>query len=133
MSRSVVATIYARLGQGHKAYRAWKQSWSPYLVGSNKLFSERKNVERTYFYTGAAGAMNTVIYGFAGFRIDRIPLAGAKWAKHLKSGYWVSCSPHVPEEIGKILFTGLLLDGEKYDFEMSSTGQFSAKLSARKG
>ena len=133
MGHSVVATIYARLGQGHKAYQAWKQSWSPYLVGSNTLFSERKNVERTYFYTGAAGAMNTVIYGFAGFRIDKVPLTGAKWTKHLKSGYWLSCRPHVPEEIGQILFNQINIDGEKYDFQMSSTGQFSAKLSAQKG
>ena len=133
MAHSVVATIYARLGQGHKAYQAWKQSWSPYLVGPNKLFSERKNVERTYFYTGAAGALNTVIYGFAGFRIDRTLLPGAKWTKKMKSGYWLSCKPNVPREIGKILFNGVLIDGQKYDFEMSSTGQFSAKLSAPKG
>jgi trehalose/maltose hydrolase-like predicted phosphorylase len=133
MSHSVIATIYARLGQKRKAYEAWKQSWVPYLVGNNKLFSERKNVERTYFYTGAAGALNTVIYGFAGFRIDTVPLPGAKWTKRLKSGYWLSCNPHVPEEIGKILFTGLVLEGKKYDFEMSSTGQFSAQLSASKG
>ncbi len=133
MGHSIVATIWARVGQGHKAYLAWKQSWAPYMNGPNNLFSERRNVARNYFYTGAAGAMNTVIYGFAGFRIDRIPLSGALWKKKLKSGWWLSCKPCVPGEIGKILLNGIAVDDEKYDFVMSSTGEFSVKLSAQKG
>lgn len=103
------------------------------MNGPNNLFSERRNVARNYFYTGAAGAMNTVIYGFAGFRIDRIPLSGALWKKKLKSGWWLSCKPCVPGEIGKILLNGIAVDDEKYDFVMSSTGEFSVKLSAQKG
>ena len=133
MGHSIIATIWARLGRGHKAYQAWKQSWAPYMNGPNNLFSERKNVARSYFYTGAAGAMNTVIYGFAGFRIDRVPLPGALWKKKMKSGWWLSCKPCVPGEIGKILLNGIAVDDEKYDFIMSSTGEFSAKISALKG
>ncbi len=133
MGHSIIATIYARLGQPQKAYQAWKQSWEPYTKGPNQLFSERHNVGRTYFYTGAAGAMNTVIYGFAGFRIDRSPLEGAKWTKKLKSGWWLSCKPCVPAEIGKIIFSGIEIDDQKIDFEMSSTGGFSAKVRPPKG
>ncbi len=133
MGHSIVATIWARLGQSRKAYQAWRQSWVPYMTGPNNLFSERKNVSRPYFYTGAAGALNTIIYGFAGFRIDRSPLAGAKWTKKMKSGWWLSCKPCVPAEIGKILFKGILLDSEKYDFTMSSTGEFSATKAGQKG
>jgi hypothetical protein len=133
MGHSVVATIWARLGEPHRAYLAWKQSWVPYLMGPNKLFSERKSVSRTYFYTGAAGAMNTVIYGFGGFRIDRTPLAGAKWTHKMKSGWWLSCKPCVPGEIGKLLFRNIDLDGEHFDFVMSSTGEFSATKSVKKG
>ncbi len=128
MGHSIAATIWARLGQKRKAYQAWKQSWTPYLTGPNQLFSERKNVARAYFYTGAAGALNTVIYGFAGFRIDRTPLAGSKWSKKLKSGWWLSCKPSVPEEIGKLNFNRIDIDGQKYNFEMSSSGGFSVKL-----
>ena len=133
MGHSIIATIYARLGQTHKAYRAWKESWAPYLTGQNHLFSERNNVPKTYFYTGAAGALNTVIYGFGGFRLDRLPLKDAKWTKKLKSGWWLSCKPSVPGEIGKIIFNGIQIDDQKYDFEMSSTGGFSAKISTLKG
>ena len=133
MGHSIIATIWARLGQGHKAYLAWKQSWVPYTTGPNHLFSERKNVSRPYFYTGAAGALNTVIYGFAGFRIDRTPLNDAKWTKHFKSGWWLSCKPCVPGEIGKILLNDISLDGEKYNFVMSSTGEFSATKVSPKG
>ena len=133
MGHSIIATIYARLGQPRKAYKAWKESWAPYLTGPNRLFSERNKVSKTYFYTGAAGALNTVIYGFGGFRLDRSPLKDAKWTKKLKSGWWLSCKPSVPGEIGKIIFNGIQIDDQKYDFEMSSTGGFSAKISTLKG
>ncbi|MBS1701347.1 MAG: hypothetical protein JST12_06790 [Armatimonadetes bacterium] len=127
MGHSVVATIWARLGEPEKAYAAWLDSWKPYTDNPNHYFSERRNVLRAYFYTGAAGAINTVIYGFAGFRIDRIPLPGAKWTKQLKSGWWLSVKPCVPKEIGQISMRGIVLDGKLYDFSMSSNGDFSVK------
>lgn len=129
MGHAVVATIWARLGEPEKAYRAWVESWKPYTNNPNHLFSERRNAFRPYFYTGAAGAINTVIYGFAGFRIDRIPLPNAKWTKKLKSGWWLSIKPCVPKEIGTIEMKGIVVDGQRFDFSMTWNGEFSARTS----
>ena len=131
MGHAIVATIWARLKEPEKAYAAWMDSWKPYTNNPNHYFSERRNAFRPYFFTGAAGAINTVIYGFAGFRIDRTPLPNAKWTQHLKSGWWLSIKPNVPQEIGTIEMRGISIDGKKMDFSMNANGDFSAKPSAR--
>jgi trehalose/maltose hydrolase-like predicted phosphorylase len=120
MSDSIHATIWARLGETEKAYDAWKRSWEPFLDKTNMNFSEKRSVKRTYFYTGAAGALNTVIYGFAGFRIDRQPLAGALWKKQLKSGWWVSVKPNLPSQWKEIGLPPVFLDGMKHNFKISN-------------
>lgn len=125
MGQAVVATIWARLGEPDKAYTAWMDSWKPFLKGSSNLFSERRNAVRPYFYTGAAGAIDTVLYGFIGLRIDRIPLPGAKWTQRLKSGWWLSAKPCVPEQLGTIAILGLTIEGKLVDVKADSKGNFS--------
>ncbi|HLP00319.1 MAG TPA: hypothetical protein VK171_17105 [Fimbriimonas sp.] len=125
MGHSVVATIRARLGAKGNAYKAWKESWEPYTRNEKLLFSERRNTSRVYFYTGAAGAINTVIYGFAGFRVDTKVPAGSVWKKRLEGGYWLSCKPNVPPALEFVRLKNVLILGERYDFQMDSKGGFS--------
>ncbi len=125
MGQAVTATIWARLGEKEKAYQAWIESWKPFLKGPNNLFSERRTAVRPYFFTGAAGAIDTVLYGFLGFRIDRFPLPGAKWTKRLKSGWWLSAKPCVPDELGSITIKDLNIDGTAYKVTATSSGDFN--------
>jgi len=119
MSDAIHATIWARLGEKEKAYNAWKRSWEPFVKGPQMLFSEKRSSERTYFYTGAAGCLNTVIYGFAGFRFDDKPLDGAVWRKKLKSGWWLSCKPCLPPKWESLMINPMIIDGQKYRVEIT--------------
>ena len=120
MSDAIHATIWARLGEKQKAYDAWKRAWEPFVKGPQMLFSEKRSSERTYFYTGAAGCLNTVIYGFAGFRFDDKPLDGAVWKKKLKSGWWLSCKPCLPPKWESLMINPMIIDGQKYSVEIDS-------------
>ena len=119
MSDAIHATIWARLGEKEKAYDAWKRSWEPFIKGPQMLFSEKRSSERTYFYTGAAGCLNTVIYGFAGLRFDDKPLDGAVWRKKLKSGWWLSCKPCLPPKWESLMINPMIIDGQKYRVEIT--------------
>lgn len=119
MSDAIHATIWARLGDKEKAYDAWKRAWEPFVKGPQMMFSEKRSSERTYFYTGAAGCLNTVIYGFAGFRFDEKPLEGAVWKKQLKSGWWLSCKPCLPPKWKSLNINPMIIDGQKYSVEIT--------------
>ena len=119
MSDAIHATIWARLGEKEKAYDAWKRAWEPFVKGPQMMFSEKRSSERTYFYTGAAGCLNTVIYGFAGFRFDEKPLEGALWKKQLKSGWWLSCNPCLPPKWKSLNINPMVIDGQKYSVEIT--------------
>jgi hypothetical protein len=118
MSDAIHATIWARLGEKEKAYDAWKRAWEPFVKGPQMMFSEKRSSERTYFYTGAAGCLNTVLYGFAGFRFDEKPLKGASWKKQLKSGWWLSCKPCLPPKWTSLRISPMIIDGVKYSVEI---------------
>lgn len=98
MTKSVHATILARFGDTEEAYREWISSWKPYLRGPAREFSEklRSTQDRTVFYTGIAGALQTVIYGFAGARVDDRQPKGV-WTERLPNGQWLSFQPHLPK------------------------------------
>lgn len=119
MSDAIHATIWARLGEKQKAYDAWKRAWEPFVKGPQMMFSEKRSSERTYFYTGAAGCLNTVIYGFAGFRFDDKPLDGAAWKKKLKSGWWLSCKPCLPPKWKSLMINPMIIDGQKFRVEIT--------------
>jgi len=112
MSDSIHATIYARLGQKDKAYETWQKSWRDFQPDL-ETFNEYRNQNRSYFLTGAAGCLNTVLYGFAGFRIDSKKLPGASWTKQLDGGYWLSIKPQLPPKWRSITVPFTVL-GKKY-------------------
>ncbi|MCE9557712.1 MAG: hypothetical protein K8R88_02055 [Armatimonadetes bacterium] len=120
MSDSIHSLIWARLGESEKAYKFWRASWTPFVRGSILLFNEKRNsnMDRTYFYTGAAGCLQTVLYGFAGIRLDNAPQANSKWTVKLKSGKFLSILPHLPSEWKSITLDKFVIEDKTYRFEI---------------
>jgi trehalose/maltose hydrolase-like predicted phosphorylase len=120
MSDSVHATIYARLGESEKAYSTWKECWEPFTKGAQMVFSEKRVRPRTYFYTGAAGALNTVLYGFAGLRFDESLQPGDTPVKlPVKRGV-LSYRAHLPAEWKSVTLRGLNVAGQSLDLRVES-------------
>jgi len=115
MTDCIHAIVAARLGRGEEAYHYWQDSWKPFTKDPLLLFSEKRRQDRTYFTTGAAGALNTVLYGFCGIEIDPKPVPGALKTLTLKSGQIVSFKPALPNEWGRVTVKGLTFDGKTYD------------------
>lgn len=114
MSDSIHATIWARLDRRDKAYEAWKRSWKDFVDPRFHLFSEKRSRVSAYFTTGAAGSLNTVLYGFLGIRIDNKPQAGARWSVHLRNGSWLSIKPRLPRQWRSVTVNGLQILGRTY-------------------
>ncbi len=114
MSDSVHALIWARLGKTGVAYTTWRKSWMDFTNHPLLLFSEKRKKDVTYFTTGAAGCLQTVLYGFLGFRIDEEKEPGAAWSKQLLGGRWLSIRPHLPDAWKAVTFKNFSLLGKRY-------------------
>jgi trehalose/maltose hydrolase-like predicted phosphorylase len=122
MSDSIHATIWARLNEPDKAYALWKKSWGEFVKGPFLLFSEKRSTPTTYFTTGAAGCLQTVIYGFLGFRVDEQPEPGAAWKLQLKNGRWLSIKPHLPAAWKSATFRHFHVLGRTYTLTVKREG-----------
>jgi len=120
MTDSVHATILARLGHADEAYKLWLDNLKQFTDHPNLAFSEKRNADKTYFYTGAAGFLNTVLYGFAGLRLDKDKNPSAKWTHQLASGSWINVLPHLPKAWPKLEIKGLWLDGKQLNFVITN-------------
>lgn len=118
MTDSIHSIIWARLGEKDKAYKAWHDSWKPFVKPPFLLFSEKRNSSRTYFTTGAAGSLQAVLYGFAGIRIDDKKAPEAQWSMPLRNGKVLSIAPNLPKEWKKLTLKNLTILGKKYTFEI---------------
>ncbi len=98
MSHSIQALIAARIGETELAYDEWQKSWKSYTSDPLLYFQEKQNEGETYFYTGAAGCVNTVLYGFMGLRFDNDQPKSKLWKIPLENGYWLSAEPNLPKE-----------------------------------
>ncbi len=114
MSDSLHALIWARLGETDKAYETWERSWRDFTNNPFLLFSEKRNKPVTYFTTGAAGCLQTVIYGFLGFRIDSRAQDGAKWSIPLALGRVLSVKPNLPKAWKSVKFKNFTVLGSHY-------------------
>jgi trehalose/maltose hydrolase-like predicted phosphorylase len=114
MTDSVHAIIWARLGETDKAYDTWRKGWMDFVRPPFLLFSEKRNQDRTYFTTGAAGELQSVIYGFLGFRIDSKKQAGAAWSLKLKGDRWLSIKPNLPKAWKRVTFRNFHVLGKTY-------------------
>ena len=69
MGFSVLATLYARLGEPEEAYRLFLQSYQPNQVPPFSVLAETAGGTNPYFATGAGGMLQAVINGMAGLEI----------------------------------------------------------------
>jgi len=69
MGFSVLATLYARLGEPDKAYDIWVNSYIKNKVPPFGVLAETGGGTNPYFATGAGGMLQTLIYGFGGLEI----------------------------------------------------------------
>jgi len=69
MGFSVIATLYARLGEPDKAYQIWVNSYRPNKVPPFGVLSETAGGTNPYFATGAGGMLQTILAGFGGLEI----------------------------------------------------------------
>jgi len=121
MSNSINAVIWARLNEPEKAYKEWETSWRDFTDHPLMLFSEQRRKDRTYFVTGAAGCLQSVIYGFLGFRIDSQQDPEAVWTKKLRGDSWLTIKPHLPSAWRSITFKNFSLLGRRYTLTATHT------------
>ena len=70
MGNSVLATLYARLGEPEKAYELFVKTYKPNEVPPFGVLAETAGGTNPYFATGAGGMLQAVIFGFAGLNIS---------------------------------------------------------------
>ena len=114
MSDSVHALIWARIGHPKEAYETWKNSWQPFTNHSLMLFSEKRSKTTSYFTTGAAGSLQTVLFGFLGFRLDSSMEQGAAWSKQLQGNNWLSIKPNLPQKWKSVKLRNFTVLGHHY-------------------
>lgn len=85
MAQSILAIIYARLGDSENAFRLFKASYIPNKRQPFGALSESANSNNPYFATAAGGLLQTVLFGFGGLHIteqgiiQKQPLLPKKW------------------------------------------------------
>ena len=70
MTQAVFTTLYARLGDGEKAYRWFKDAYLPNLKPPFRVIAETKGGTNPYFATGAGGVLQSILMGFGGLDIS---------------------------------------------------------------
>ena len=85
MSKSIYATLYARIGEADKALHWWRDSYLPNLNPPFRVLAEFNGGTNPYFITGAGGTLQALLFGFAGLDITD---------KGLKQAY----KPILPDE-----------------------------------
>lgn len=121
MSESVHATIFARIGDTEKAYDAWRKGWMEFTDHPLMLFTEKRSKDVAYFTTGAAGCLQSVIYGFLGFRFDVAKNSDAAWTTKLNGGAWLNVKPHLPKAWKSVRFKNFTVLGKRYDLTATPT------------
>ncbi|QQL51464.1 glycoside hydrolase family 65 protein [Mucilaginibacter ginkgonis] len=69
MTQGIFTLLYARLGDGTKAYHWFKDAYIPNLNPPFRVIAETKGGTNPYFATGAGGIVQSVLMGFGGLDI----------------------------------------------------------------
>jgi trehalose/maltose hydrolase-like predicted phosphorylase len=69
MTQAVFALLYARLGDGEKAFHFFKDAYTPNLNPPFRIIAETKGGTNPYFATGAGGILQSLLMGFGGLEI----------------------------------------------------------------
>lgn len=126
MSDSIHALIWTRLGDSDRGYKEWQNSWRGFVKEPHLQFSEKRSRSATYFTTGAAGCLQTVLYGFLGFRIDSKEQVGALWSTDLALGRILSVRPNLPGSWKSVKFKNFTVLGRRYTLIASRHDQSHA-------
>ena len=78
MTQAVFTTLYARLGNGEKAYHWFKDAYIPNLNPPFRVIAETKGGTNPYFATGAGGILQSVLMRFGGLEITSKGLVQVK-------------------------------------------------------
>jgi protein-glucosylgalactosylhydroxylysine glucosidase len=70
MTQAIFALLYARLGDGEKAYHFFKDAYTPNLNPPFRVIAETKGGTNPYFATGAGGILQSLLMGFGGLDIS---------------------------------------------------------------
>jgi hypothetical protein len=120
MSYSIEALLLARYRGPDSAYDLWRKSWQRYTRGALGLFHEKPRKDSSVFLTGAAGCLQTLLYGFAGFRIDSEKQENAKWSLGLGRDGWLSVKPALPSAWRTLKLKNLRVRGERISFTITA-------------
>lgn len=126
MTDAIHTIVFARLGDSRRAYASFQKSWNGFMQGPLGLFTEKRNRPDAYFTTGAAGCLQSVMYGFLGFRLDSMNDQGAAWSVPLKkdpmSGdRYLSLNPHLPPQWKSVRFKNFQVLGKRYTLTATQT------------
>ncbi|MEP6711429.1 MAG: glycoside hydrolase family 65 protein [Ferruginibacter sp.] len=69
MTHAIFAVLYARLGNGQKAWEAFKEAHLPNKKNPFGVLSESAGGTNPYFATGAGGFLQIMLFGFGGLEI----------------------------------------------------------------
>ncbi|MDE3252323.1 MAG: glycoside hydrolase family 65 protein, partial [Bacteroidota bacterium] len=69
MTQAIFTLLYARLGNGDKAYHFFQDAYLPNLLPPFRVIAETKGGTNPYFATGAGGIIQSVLMGFGGLEI----------------------------------------------------------------
>lgn len=69
MTQGIFTLLYARLGEGEKAYHFFKDAYIPNLNPPLRVIAETKGGTNPYFATGAGGIVQSILMGFGGLEI----------------------------------------------------------------
>jgi trehalose/maltose hydrolase-like predicted phosphorylase len=103
MGLSVLATLYARMGETEKAYGMFNHSYQPNQVPPFGVLSETAGGTNPYFATGAGGVLQTLLNGFGGLDIN-------------DNGVEQKFTPTLPKSWDKLILKGI--GGSEATFEI---------------
>ncbi|MEY2903038.1 MAG: hypothetical protein RLY89_2144 [Bacteroidota bacterium] len=69
MTEAIFTLLYARLGDGAKAYHFFQDAYVPNLNPPFRVIAETKGGTNPYFATGAGGIVQSLLMGFGGLEI----------------------------------------------------------------
>ncbi len=103
MGNSVLAALYARLGEHEKAYELFIKSYEPNKVPPFGVLAETAGGTNPYFATGAGGMLQAVLNGLGGLDISDEGITQFK--------------QKLPKEIKSLTLKGIGLDKKTYKVE----------------
>ncbi len=100
MTQAIFALLYARLGDGEKAFHFFQDAYIPNLNPPLRVIAETKGGTNPYFATGAGGILQSVMMGFGGLEITPEGITQVKSS--------------LPQKWKKLTITGVGIDNKTF-------------------